>query len=248
MFGLLYKDFIVRKKTWIASSLFISLGTLIYVILMAFSLDIGMKQNAGDVQFFSMTIATIYIMDFFWADTLSGNLFRYDESKKWASFAISTPKGAEGQIKSKYIGTLILFYMVGSLSYIIDMIAGIITGFGAISVTVISAFFFFEVLMKAIEIPFIVYFGQKNGNNVKFLIILAIGFAVGVYFLFGDISMFGSMEDFMDWLYNIISGKTGGKIITILSAVTPFATFALYYLSYRISCRLYTKGVMNYDK
>jgi hypothetical protein len=47
-------------------------------------------------------------------------------------------------------------------------------------------------------------------------------------------------------------GSKAGKQVKILvllgaAAILPYAVLALYYVSYRISCGLYQKGVETYD-
>ena len=59
--------------------------------------------------------------------------------------------------------------------------------------------------------------------NVKAVIFLSILAAAGIYFLFGDISMFGSMEDFMQFLIDVLNGTRGGTTLVAVSALTPIA-------------------------
>lgn len=73
--------------------------------------------------------------------------------------------------------------------------------------------------LNAIEIPFIVRFGYRKGVNLKAVIFVLVIAAVGIYFLFGDISMFGSWEDFMQFIIDILNGRRGGTILPLKCGV-----------------------------
>ena len=69
--------------------------------------------------------------------------------------------------------------------------------------------------------------------------------AAALYFLFGDISWLIEMEDdpvtaFMTWLQS-------GDIVFWLG-LFPFVAVAAYYLSCKISVRLFRKGAENYEQ
>jgi hypothetical protein len=100
--------------------------------------------------------------------------------------------------------------------------------------------------MRALEIPFVVRYGSKNGAKYKGCIFAAIILAVIIYMLFGYIPRFMSAEHFFEWYENMMNSTTNGMLIFI--AVLPYISLTLYCISYRISCRLYQKGVDTYDK
>ena len=58
----------------------------------------------------------------------------------------------------------------------------------------------------------------------------------------------GEMDSLIDRFFDILSGKRESKVLTLISAVTPFVTIILYAASYKISCKLYRKGVESYAK
>ena len=53
---------------------------------------------------------------------------------------------------------------------------------------------------------------------------------------------FGTMEDFILFLLDVMSGKRGGTTLLAVSALLPLITLGAYYLSYLLSCKLYLKG------
>lgn len=111
-----------------------------------------------------------------------------------------------------------------------------------------TGFFMLILFLNAIEIPFIVRFGYRKGVNLKAVIFVLVIAAVGIYFLFGDISMFGSWEDFMQFIIDILNGRRGGTILVAVSALAPFMIGLFYVLSYKISCKMYVKGVEQLDQ
>lgn len=239
MLGLLYKDMILKKRLLIL----LAVGLVICSAFAGGIAFISRNSSEQDNDYAVRILAMLYLVFIYAADSIESSLFGIDETRGWMSFITSTAKGARGQIKAKYLGTLMLSSFVTHWCYFTDIFASVINdkAGGMLSMTVITMFFV-QLTFKAVEIPFVVYFGEKNGNNVKVGILLILIFAVGIYFLFGDLSLFGSMDDFMKWLTELITGEGMLKI----SAVVPYISIALYYFSYRISCRLYTKGAVNY--
>lgn len=66
-----------------------------------------------------------------------------------------------------------------------------------------------------------------------------------IYWLFGDISMMESPEALFGWLNKLFSDSDAYLIISSVSyAVMPL----IYYLSYRISCKLYKKGAESFER
>lgn len=87
------------------------------------------------------------------------------------------------------------------------------------------------------------------GGAYKGILFLILVFAGIIYVLFGDLSAFGSMNAITDWLFRILTMEdlnSGGMIV--VQAVLPYASAGFYYLSYRLSCTFYLKGVGTYDK
>ena len=124
-----------------------------------------------------------------------------------------------------------------------DAAAVAITGDATISVTLpLLIIFSGALLLEALSLPFMVYFGSAQGTNAKGTTLLALGYILGLYILFGDISMF--LEEGL--LAALKSFFTQGNIILMLG-IFPYIAMALYYLSFRISVLLFRKGADNYD-
>ena len=103
--------------------------------------------------------------------------------------------------------------------------------------------FMLQVFLRSIDLPFTITFGSKAGTNIRIISMVSIGFAFLVYALFGDLSIFFTWEDVISFFTKTPSAK-----IIIIISIAEILIFPVYYLSYRISCRLYLKGVDNYEK
>lgn len=246
MAGLLYKEFILNK-TMILST---CIGFLFFTGMWMFPADadsiIGSDELSRSVYGFMLSLSGVimYLM----IGSIQQSIFMPDERKKWADFIGSTPLSIKGQVASKYIFSLILsFAMLTYLSVILSINA-VIQGRDSGVMNVMIIIFILQIYLRSIEFPFIVRFGGKTGNNFRIAISFVLTFGVIIYYLFGDLSIFGTMDEFFDWFFGIISGKGFGNVLSLLTALSPFIAGAMYYISYRISCRLYMKGVENYEK
>ena len=241
MFGLVFKQLKLQK----AYLIIFAVGILSIGGISVFCSLLG--KTGAEVDMVSVVLP-LFLLLYICADAVSSNFFVPDENKKWAAFIISTPLGARGQVKVQYILTILIMYVTNISCYLIDSISAIVGTGESYGIQTISVMLFYlYVFLKAVELPFVVYFGSKTGNNVKVCVFLGLFFSVGVYALFGDISMFFGYGSFMDWLLNLLADAEGSDVMIIFMSIGQLISLALYYISYRISCRIYAKGAMNYE-
>lgn len=242
MGGLIYKDFLTNKKT-----IFIMLGASLYTGIMLL-LPNFMEQEEGmeDSLTMFMSLYGIFaiVAVFFVTGSFQGNMFKNDESKRWAYFITSTPM-LKKHIEAKYWFILIISFVTVFIVSVIDAINCMITGSATFQIVIVFAFCI-QIIMRSMEIPFLVRFGSDMGNHYRVGVFLLIFLIVLIYFLFGDLSVFGSMDNFYEWLVNSLTSEN--RTFTIIVALLPFIAFGMYYFSYRISCRLYLKGAENFEK
>ena len=171
-------------------------------------------------------------------------VFQTDENKTASAFAISLPQGGKGHIQSKYWYLLIILLTTLFITFISDTISFFILGGKFSASLVLLLLFSGRLLMFAIEIPFMVRFGVMKGIKIKGIIVSVILLLVITYFLFGDISWLLYSDDpakaLINWLKN-------GDIVLVLSLLPPFSIFA-YWLSCKISVKLFRKGAENYEQ
>ncbi len=245
MYGFLYRDLRVMKS----SLLIITFTCLPFIIMIPIMGALNWSiEELGDSMEYDLPCMMGYAVIMFLAYVFQSELHKTDEKRLPIYFAVSSPAGVNGYVKSKYISCFMIGFAAMNVCMIIDLITCSIleqrteripTSFQGLY----TGFFMLTLFLNAIEIPFIVRFGYKKGVNLKaglFMLLIAV---VGIYFLFGDISMFGSWEAFMQFIIDILNGTRGGTTLAAVSALAPVVIGLLYVLSYKLSCKLYLKGV-----
>ncbi len=244
MWGLIYKDLVSNKK-----NLLLCYGCTVFygIMFMFFPFIVGDEaegmEQANQV-FSAIVIILAYVMT---GEAFQGSIFLNDEHKKWAYYISSTPYGAVGQVQAKYWVILVTTFATNLLCIFIDSIFGVVhigTGSQIFLIYIATAILLF---LRAIEIPFIIRYGSKQGIWVKSIFFFVLVFGAIVYALFGDLSYFGSTDDFWEWYFSIINGEGISDGLMLFIGIFPLVTMALFYGSYKLSCRFYLKGAENFE-
>lgn len=240
MGGLIYKDFLTNKK-----SVFIMLGGVLYTGIMILLPNFIENEDIEDISMFMQLYAILAIVVlFFITGAFQGNMLKNDESKRWAYFITSTPM-LKKHIEAKYWFILIISFGIVFITSILDALNCMVTGSATLQMIIIFIFCI-QIIMRSIEIPFLVRFGSDMGGYYKAGVLVLICLIALIYYLFGDLSHFGSADNFYEWILNSLSGEN--MTFMIIVAVLPFIAFGMYYLSYKVSCKLYLKGAENFEK
>ncbi|MDE5584230.1 MAG: ABC-2 transporter permease [Ruminococcus sp.] len=240
MRGLIYKDFVANRKSIIGC-----VSVMIYILVACFVITFVEDDNELGETFFQLFEVFILAIIFFLGGAFQGNMFREDESRKWAYFVASTPMTSRKQVESKYWVILIMSLVLLWFTSFVDVLCCHIYGTDSAQIF-LMLMFFIQIVMRAFEIPFLVRFGSDMGSYYKVGVIAVFLLIVGIYLLFGDLSHFSSMDKIYEFLLDMISGENMGMMVAITAL--PYISAFLYYLSYRISCRLYLKGAENFEK
>lgn len=241
MTGLLYKELKIHCKHLLAFVIAITAYPAIMMIMIATQ---GEEVGPEGSLIFGLSAFVAFLIGGYFEDILLSD----DERKKWAYYVTSTPTGIKGQIGSKYLFTLLFAMFILTLLLLtnglgMDLNDGFVNSSG-----IAVVLFYLQLLMRSIEFPLIVRFGGKTGNMVKILALATIAFAAGVYGLFGDISRFGSSDDLWAWLFACFDHPDSAKNIMLWTGLAAAAILPIYYVSYRLSVKLYLKGTENYAK
>ena len=177
------------------------------------------------------------------AGAMQGLIFRGDDRRVFANFIAASPEKVIGYLRMKYELTLVMavltLFSVQLGDWITEMLvtAQNAEWFGMSGAAVILSYV--QIILRAFEIPFTERFGVKNGSIIKSIgmVVLAIA-ALAVFALFG--------EKIIDAFLQRETAQTG-NILTLLKVLLPVISLTLFYLSYRLSCRLFMKGAMQYD-
>lgn len=239
MAGLLYKNFRIN----FTSFLLIVIVTLVCSVVAIISSILGgtdfITEDNGALMFF-----IFYYIAFTLSSLTSSLLFEADENKTASAFAMSLPQCSKGHIESKYWYIMIQYLLVLFITFLTDTVTYSILG-GAFSAAILLMLIFcWRLLLSAIEIPFVIRFGSQKGIAIKGLVITFIIILGMIYIMFGDISWLINSDDpfkaLMDWLKS-------GKVIFPISLFS-FVSAAAYWLSCKISIKVFRKGAENYER
>lgn len=202
-------------------------------------------------------ILMFYVMAFFITSIGQSVLFQQDETKKWGYFTASHPKGIKGAMYAKYLLTFLMSLLtMVSLTfadYLFILIEHLVLGTKPEEMTFYSMLFqillFIQMFFRAFDVPFTVRFGSKRGMSVKVALILALILGGFIYLMFGPLPE--SPEVFFEKIYDFVVNMQNGAAsewLSIALGAFLWVTIGAYVLSYHISCKLYLKGVEQYDK
>ncbi len=235
MKGLLYKEFLLYRGYALV---------MLWVYAMISVLCIGMPVIGfkGDELITLLTLC--YWVIFAVVGFLTSELFRKDERQSWTSFVTSLPGAVKSAVQCKYY-TMLLIHLVALFGlFILDcIVVGVANDLACSALIAVVMIFCWRMFMNAIELPFILRFGYVSGMWVKGIVLVIMLAGAIVYGLFGDISFFvegNVLQKIKEFFIN-------GNAIWIL-ALFPYIAVGAYYLSYRISLKLYQKGAENYEQ
>lgn len=239
MGGLIYKDFLTNRK-----SIFTALGAMLYCGIMIIMPDIIGTAEEDIGIFMQLYAILMFVAMFFISGAFQSNMLKNDESRRWAYFITSTPM-LKKHIEAKYWFILIMSMTTVFITSVFDALNCLLFDSASMQM-IIMIIFYIQMFLRAIEIPFCVHFGTDMGGYYRAGILVLVILIAGIYFLFGDLSHFGSIDTFYDWLFKALSGEV--KAFQMFIAVFPFVSMGMYYLSYKLSCRFYLKGAENFEK
>ena len=234
MTGLVYKEW--KQNRWfILSMILCGFAPLLVLLLLR-----GEIPNADHT---ALRIGGL-IAGFLAAGALQMLVLRGDDRKLWGYWITASADGYKGFLRVKYemiFGMIVLFLFslqlvdMGYCAVAADM--GM-TDAGSIS-DIAFLLGFVQILFRATDIPFTYRFGSKKGSFIKLICMVTLAIMLCVLLILNV----DNMDKITDIGRKIFNEHTGSLILSLGLVVC----LALYYLSYRITCRLYLKGVEQYD-
>lgn len=249
--GFFYKELKQNRISIVITAILPLLVTALSLVMIygvSLSEDISFKSAMADSEW----VLLHYICIALGVITASGfimSVFSGDDNKLWAFFAASIPNGVKRFMYNKYVLCFALtgLYMVMSIfsENLYDTIRFIITGTESTSITnVFVIIFFMLIFFNSIDIPLMIRFGQRKGSIIKTTATLLIA-TVGVV-------VYDNMPDkYQEVFFNAVNSVLKGEANDEILLITPICILiclAAYPISYKISCKLFMKGVNNYDK
>lgn len=249
MLGLLYKEFIISKRSLIMSLIIYLFSIAVVCLTLCISLFAANGETPEDWSASIVMMNGILTLILFGATNVYyNNLFISDEKRVWANFSISLPTSVKGQVKAKYIYLFLINSIALFITSIPDAVIGYISGeFSGVGSVIGQMIFMFLILKYSIEIPFTLRFGTKAGSYIMTAGYVVLSFGLIIYGLFGDISFFMENE-FMDVFVKTIEFLKSDTASIIGLGIFSWVVLILYIISYKISCKVYKKGVETYEQ
>ena len=234
MTGLVYKEW--KQNRWfILSMIPCSFAPLLALLLL--------REQITSVDNIALRIGGL-IAGFLAAGALQLLVLRGDDRKLWGYWITATPDGYNGFLRVKYemiFAMIVLFLFTlqcvdrGYCAFAADMGNTEVAEISGIAVLLC----FVQILLRAIDIPFVYRFGSKKGSFVKLICMIVLTIIL-LALLFLNIDR---LDTFFDTCKKVFSVQNSPLILSVGLVLC----LALYYISYRITCRLYLKGVEQYD-
>ena len=234
MTGLIYKEW--KQNRWfILSMILCGFAPLLVLLLLR-----GEIPNADHT---ALRIGGL-IAGFLASGTLQMMVLRGDDRKLWGYWITASANGYKGFLRVKYemiFGMIVLFLF--SLQFVDMGYCAVAADMGMTDAGSISdiAFLlgFVQILVRATDIPFTYRFGSKKGSYIKLICTVTLAILLCVVLILNV----DNMDKIKDIGKTIFNEHTSSLILSLGLVVC----LGLYYLSYRITCRLYLKGVEQYD-
>ena len=243
MTGLIYKE-------WRQNRLYIILTAVCgaaagFIPIPMILLDSKGLQPLSEEHGIIVRVAAL-LLGFLSAGALQNLALRGDDRKAWSVFIASSPVDTDGFLRIKYEMIFAMSVLTVSFCLLSEQLLGAVVfdvagktlpGLSGVYTTLV----FLQLLLRAVDLPFIIRFGDKRGGMIKMIAIVLLFIALTVVIMINP-------GNVVVKLANWIENGFDGNIVPFVIGIFPFAAIGAYFLSYRISCRIYMKGAEQYDK
>ncbi|WP_432650985.1 ABC-2 transporter permease [Huintestinicola sp.] len=250
--GFLYKEIRQNTKSIITVIL---LPFLILVFLTCCLAIFSLSEDYGGENWIIITLTSDLFrilsiaLGFFSVSGLLLSVFHGDDKKLWAYFIASAPKGVERFLYTKYVVSFAMCGLYFVSSYVAETILASLSWAvlenELMSFTIISIIVFFMlILMNSFSIPMMLRFGEKKGSIINVIIMLCL--AIAAILILSLVPM-EIQDKIFAWLASFLTNDFT-DLTVLLMGLFPVVSMGAYILSYKISCRIFMKGVSEYDK
>ncbi|MGN0618708.1 MAG: ABC-2 transporter permease [Ruminiclostridium sp.] len=250
--GFLYKEIKQNSKSILAVIL------LPFIILVFLTLCLAIvslsEKYGGDNWILGMLtsdairLASIAI-GFFSVSGLLMSVFHGDDKKLWAYFTACLPTGVNKFLYTKYVLSFAMCGLYFVSCYVAETLIATISWF-ALGKEIMSftgifiIIFFMLILQNSFSIPTTLRYGEKKGNIINLIVILSIAIAA----ILALALIPREIQDMVfAWLAGFLTGDHG-DLTALLLGLFPACSVGAYILSYKVSCKIFMKGVNEYDK
>ena len=256
MRGLIYKDLYHIKSKVIAGSL----SVLIFIIVMY----VVYATVSGKVLFPTEVAAIITDLSIvMYVGAMSyGYIIKIDIKKQWGFYGMALPGSAKLIVGAKYMTVFIMYLISYIICVLNDLMIGLFFGKAVDMSLLVLMYMLFNLFLNAIEMPLAFRFGTDKAVGIRIFITTVVVLIISIYLLFGNIEWLMAEDGLVKIIIRLIgdnadSGAVSDELQRFINRLTyinyiEMAVFThlmvlAYYISYRISCRVFRKGVLRDD-
>lgn len=256
MAGLLYKNFVGIKGKWI---IWIMAGLTLLFLILRFLLPgnvttvmegVWAEDANGESVIFTVgdfrdsllvMLPMLFIASsFFLPSVWTAAICKHDEKNKTKQFIRALPLDKNAYIASKYLFIGITVYILFSLDTVWITIYNSVAGNNNSSQYLMALSQFLMgfcglcLALASIELPFFITLGVEKGMVIMTAILEGAAFLVMAYLLFGNLKVFENYDIsiFANWCQEHL------VIVTLISTISPVVELFIFWLSYRITCKI----------
>lgn len=256
MRGLVYKDLYLAKSKILAGFLTILVLIVCMYIVYAIVGDKGMLPAEPAAMVTDITIV-MYV------GALSyGYILKTETKKQWGFYGLSLPGSARLIVGAKYMTVFIMYFTAYIMCVLNDVLIGLFFGKPVDMSIVFLIFMLFQMFINAVEMPLAFRFGLDKAAGIRILITCVLVILITIYLLFGNIEWLMAEDGMVKTIIRVFNENMNAEAVSDevqrfirkltyvnyieMAAFTHLMVLA-YYISYRISCKVFRKGVLRSD-
>ena len=234
MWGLMLKDLYVNRRT---IGIYSAIAGVCSVFLM-----IPFNAKTMEELGFLYTILGAMCLGgiFMLTGTLENELLLSDETTGYQQFVLSSPMGAKGQVLSKYYTCLLISLLRAFWCILLTEISNMVTGMENGLLLPVIVLFYLQILLRAVELPFLFGLGARYGSYVKMCVGMVLVFSVMNHAMYGKNFRLQTFDSLVEYISGFSMEQLAGGALLAWGLLLA-GSLVLFYVSYHLSCRWYRR-------
>ena len=256
MRGLIYKDLYLIKSKVIAGSL-----SILFIILLMYVIYANVAKNVLFPTEKAAVITDLMIVMYIGALSY-GYIIKADTKKQWGFYGMALPGSAKLIVGAKYMTVFIMYLISYIICVLNDLMIGLFFGKAVDMSLLVLMFMLLRLFLNAIEMPLAFRFGTDKAAGIRIFITIVIVLIISIYLLFGNIEWLMAEDGLIKIIIRLFMDNVNSETMSyeleqfinrltlinyIEMAVFTHLMVLAYYISYRISCKVFRKGVLRDD-
>ena len=212
-------------------------------------------------KFYPFVVVMIGIVVFMMMQMIPGEIMKTEEKKEWKYYLLSSGLGVEKIVAERYLMNFLLNFGVYLFVYLMMLIFFQLADSSATAMLfsiangIYLAMFGFNLFLQAFEMPLAYRYGGAQSDKMRIAIWILVLLPAAIYLLFGNIEWLmgenGLYHHFQEYLEDPETVTVAVKAYienlsraaAFIFTLIPHLLVLCYYLSYKVSCKVYVKGV-----